>query len=106
MGQICTESGFRRDDLDPWHLRGQPSCLRNPHSQLGHIPLGLEWILRADKPPDLIKAQCLPRQARNMQMSVMRRVERAAKEANPQSVAIMKQAGMRVTIRGDSVRQV
>jgi urocanate hydratase len=56
-----------------------------------HAGGAFEWILRADKPPDLIKIQGTTRLKRNMNMAIMRWIERTANKADFQACPAVKQ---------------
>jgi hypothetical protein len=45
-----------------------------------HAGGGLQRILRRDQPPDLVETKALQRLAADVQMALMRRVERAAEQ--------------------------
>jgi hypothetical protein len=61
---------------------GDHLCAGDALAQRAHAGRGLERILRRDQPPDFIKAEALQRLAADMQMALMRRIERAAEQAD------------------------
>ena len=57
----------------------------------GHVGAVLQRVLRAHKPPDFVEVK-LPRGAdRQVEMPLMRRVERPAKQPDPQPAMIVEQ---------------
>ena len=71
--------------------RGNFTSMYQPCGKGFHAGGAFEWILRADKPPDLIKTQGAACLERNMNVATMRWIERAANKTNFQARPAVKQ---------------
>src|SRR5262249_4971141 len=58
-----------------------------------HAAHRLQRVLRRDQPPDLVEVELLQGELADMKMPAMRRVERAAEEADPPRAAPGEEAG-------------
>jgi len=81
-GEMRAESGLEIEDADAPIMLRNGFGARDALAELAHAGGRLQRILRCDQPPDFIEAETLQRLAADMQMALMRRVERAAKQAD------------------------
>ena len=75
----------RRDD--PAAI-GDPARRGQPRGKRGHAVRFLQGIAGGNQQPNLVQPQPLQRDLRHMPVPFMRRVERAAEDADPQPVAM------------------
>jgi hypothetical protein len=79
--EMRTESRFEIEDTNA-RIAGDAHCTCDAFLQGSHAGGGLERVLRRDQPPDFIEAKALQRLAADMQMALMRGIERAAEQAD------------------------
>jgi len=94
----------------PLHIRhanlrmpGDAPCRTEALLKPGHTIRGLQRILRGNHPPDLIQPQAFQGFARDMQVSVMGRIERSPKQPNRHSPALAKRCGLADLTHGKPV---
>ena len=91
-GCRCSEFRFRRDHPDMASAGNKMACAIQPGAQPGHAADRLQRVLRADQPPDFIKAQLAAGQIGKMKMAFMGRVEGSAKQPDTEPPAVMEEA--------------
>ena len=81
-GEMRPESLLEIEHADAPIGRGQCLGAGETIGKLAHAGDRLQRILRRHQPPDLVEAEPLQRLAADMEMALMRRVERAAEQAD------------------------
>ena len=75
-----SQSVFEIADNDAPTSGGDPPCSFEPNRERRHAGSRLQWVLRRDQPPYLIKIQPFEAGQAQMQMAGVSRVERAAEQ--------------------------
>ena len=86
------ELHFRGHHPDMMTAGDKMACAIQPCAQRCHAITGFQWVLRTDKPPDLVKAKLSACHVGKMEVAFMGWVERSPEQTDSQASAILEQA--------------